>query len=141
MPPQVDTKRKTEFLTASAGYTHPFLSDITPCRKSLHQVQVQEGATRHVLQLLLVVRVLNLLIQRCVVKVVVWIQVAERVLREQHVRRRAIKRIPVIVSLVLFGAARNTYTWKQSIINATASGPIVSWMSSGMGGVSPLAIL
>lgn len=97
--------------------------------------------------LVLVERSLDLVEKIRVVEIVVRVQLAERMLRKQHIRRRAIKWISAHIMSALRTPSdkhisrKGTYTWKQSIMNATASGPIVSWISSGMGGVSPFAIL
>lgn len=40
---------------------------------------------------------LDFVIQHCVIKVVVWIQFTERVLRQEHIRCRAVEGVPVFL--------------------------------------------
>lgn len=86
----------------------------------------------------------NLSIQVRIQKAIVGIQLAKRMLREQHIRRRPLCRAPVGFSQrrpPSMSHGKQTYTVKQSSINAIAIGEISSRTSSGMGGASPLAIL
>jgi hypothetical protein len=84
----------------------------------------------------------DLSIQIRVQKAVIRIQLAERVLRKQYVRSRPFRWAPV--STLAFSSQHGhleTYTVKQSNMNAIAIGEISSLISSGIGGVSPFAIL
>ena len=81
-----------------------------------------------------------------VIETVVRIQLAKGVLGEEHVGGWAISWVAVFLSVTItititITTKRGTYTVKQSNIKAIAIGVISSLISSGIGGVSPFAIL
>lgn len=150
-PPKNPSINRSPIPPSSQSYTHIHTSH-PPFPTSIQKLQSSSRTPSFYLE----VPPADLRVDRRVAEVVVRVELAERVLREELLSRRSVERVPISSpSASLFeehqppfptctgqiNTKGSTYTWKQSSMNAYATGVIDFVTSSGIGGVSPFAIL